>query len=145
MADALQQLVDDARAAFSAAACSIATLADTDDALIYRVASGEGSERVVGMRLPLTTGLASYVVTSGQALAVKDVAEDPRFARDQAESTGYVPGAMLLAPILIGGEPRGVLSFLDPQAAAGDQIRVPARKSTPKDPIAVTIASASTA
>ena len=43
-------------------------------------------------------GLAGYVAVSGQALAIDEPASDPRFARDVAERTGYVPQTLLLVP-----------------------------------------------
>jgi GAF domain-containing protein len=52
---------------------------------------------------------------SGQPIAVSDVQADPRFARDVAESTAYVPRAILAAPLMGGsGDVLGVLSVLDP-------------------------------
>lgn len=103
-----------ARRAFRAAACSVAELHETDDVLVYRTADGEGAEQVRGMRLPLGSGLASYVASSGQALAVDQVRTDPRFAAEVADATGYVPQALLVVPINAStGEVLGVLSLLD--------------------------------
>jgi hypothetical protein len=43
------------------------------------------------------------------------VQADPRFARDVAESTAYIPRAILAAPLMGGdGDVLGVLSVLDP-------------------------------
>ena len=66
------------------------------------------------MRLPLGSGIASYVASSGQALAVDKVRADPRFAADVADATGYVPQALLVVPVTASsGEVLGVLSLLD--------------------------------
>ena len=64
-------------------------------------------------RFPSTTGLAGWVVMSGQPLLVDDVSESPQFARDAAESTGYVPTSIMAAPLISNGECIGVLSVLD--------------------------------
>ena len=50
---------------------------------------------------------------SGQPLLVDDVSESPQFARDAAESTGYVPNSIMAAPLIRNGECIGVLSVLD--------------------------------
>ena len=88
-----------ARRVFRAAACSVAELDADAGSLVYRVADGEGAERITGTRLPLDRGVASYVATSGQALAVDQVHQDPRFATDVAAATGYVPQALLVVPV----------------------------------------------
>jgi hypothetical protein len=59
---------------------------------------------------------------SGQPIAVRDVQSDPRFARDVAESTNYVPNAIYAAPILDAeGEVLGVASVLDPVVDEGSE------------------------
>jgi GAF domain-containing protein len=46
------------------------------------------------------------------------VGKDPRFARDVAESTGYVPQGMMAVPLLHDEQALGVLEVLDrPQQA----------------------------
>jgi len=108
-----------ARRVFRAAACSVAELREDEGQLVYRMADGEGAEEVRGMRLPLGSGVASYVASSGQALAVDKVRTDPRFAADIADATGYVPQALLVVPITAStGDVLGVLSLLDVDSEA---------------------------
>jgi GAF domain-containing protein len=103
---------------FGAAAASVAlvgTEADPDAAVLRYVAShGAGERRIVGVTVPVTRGIAGWVVTSGSPVAVTDVQRDQRFARDVAEATGYVPTTILAAPVLGDEEPLGVISVLDP-------------------------------
>jgi GAF domain-containing protein len=44
---------------------------------------------------------------------LEDVENDPRFARDVAEDTGYVPKGLMAAPLLHEEGALGVLSVLD--------------------------------
>ena len=44
-------------------------------------------------------GIAGYVFSTGQPLAIADVAADPRFERATAERTGYVPRSLLAVPL----------------------------------------------
>jgi GAF domain-containing protein len=53
------------------------------------------------------------VLASGQPLVVDDVRRDPRFATDVASRTGYVPRALMAAPLLAEDRVLGVLSVLD--------------------------------
>jgi hypothetical protein len=52
-------------------------------------------------------------VQSGEALAVPDCRNDPRFQAQIAAGTGYVPYTMLVLPLLSAGRPVGALSVLD--------------------------------
>ncbi len=112
-----------ARVALGAESASVARL--DGDALLYEAADGTGADAVVGLRLPLTRGIASYVARSGQSLVVEQVDRDPRFARDIAERVGYVPTSMLVTPIVDArGDVLGVLSVLDRTREGGDVLAV---------------------
>jgi GAF domain-containing protein len=50
---------------------------------------------------------------------VEELADDPRFAREAAESTGFVPKGLMAVPLLHEDRSLGVLEVLDrPQKAA---------------------------
>jgi GAF domain-containing protein len=107
------------RRVFGAAACSLAVLEPDEEHLLFRAADGAGAEEVVGLRLPVSRGIAGWVVSSGQPIAVHDVRADPRFAVDVAESTGYVPQSILAAPMTASGEAIGVVEVLDRRPVDG--------------------------
>jgi GAF domain-containing protein len=105
-----------ARLVFGAAACSVAVIDEDTDELVYTAATGAGAHEIVGTRLPIGRGLGGWVAQSGQAVAVSDLHADPRFAQDVAESTGYVPNALMAVPIESGDRVLGVLTVLDRDA-----------------------------
>ncbi len=109
----LRSLTETARQLFGAAACSLALLSEDESELVYTVAAGEGAADVTGMRIPASQGIAGWVVQSGQPIAISDVSSDPRFSRQAAEQTGYVPQAILAVPVEIRGRMLGVISLLD--------------------------------
>jgi GAF domain-containing protein len=109
----LEATAESARRAFGAAACSIALFDEGTDELVFAAVAGEGAGTIVGDRFPADTGIAGWVLTSQQPLAVDEVGSDPRFAADVAERTGYVPKTVMAAPLLRGGRGLGVLSLLD--------------------------------
>jgi GAF domain-containing protein len=111
--DAPRSITAVAQQYFGAAACSIAALDDEAEELVYIASSGAGAEAVVGIRLPVGRGIAGWVAQSGQPIAVSDLSRDVRFARDVAESTSYVPTAILAVPIETDDELIGVFSVLD--------------------------------
>jgi len=112
----LRSLTETARQLFGAAACSLALLSDDDSELVYTTAAGQGADDITGMRMPSSRGLAGMVVRTGQPVAISDVANDPRFARDVADQTGYVPQAILAVPVVSPARVLGVLSVLDRDA-----------------------------
>lgn len=109
----LRTTVQAAAHIFGAAAASIALVDELAGELEFRVAFGAGSESVVGMRIPLDQGIAGYVANTGQPIAISNVQNDPRFARDAAERTGYVPRSILAMPLMVEDRVIGVMEVLD--------------------------------
>ena len=80
--------------------------------------------RPISMIVPFPAGGATDTVARflgekmrailGQPLIIENVAEDPRFARDVAESTKYVPTTLMATPVICDEEAIGVLEVLDP-------------------------------
>ena len=112
--DDFQAVVSEVRGRLDAAACSCAVVS-ADGGLRYVAADGAGATEIVGVELPVGRGLAGWAAMSGQSIAVRDARSDPRFAADVAESTGYVPETVMVAPFFDdAGDVRGVLTVLDP-------------------------------
>jgi GAF domain-containing protein len=109
----LQAIVDTARVIFGAAASSVFLHDEERRELVFEAVSGAGSDELVGRRFPAGTGIAGSVLATGQPLLVEDVEQDPRFAKDAAEATGYVPKGIMAVPLVAGGRALGVLSVLD--------------------------------
>jgi GAF domain-containing protein len=112
----LRSLTETARRLFGAAACSLALLNEDDSELLYTVAAGEGADDVTGMRISSEQGIAGWVVQSGQPIAISDLSRDPRFSREVAEQTGYVPQSILAVPVETPQRTLGVISLLDRDA-----------------------------
>ena len=115
----LQSVVEVARAIFRAQASSIFLLDEETDELVFEAVAGEGADTLRGRRFPSSTGVAGWVLVARQPLVIENVGEDPRFAREAAESTGYVPKGLMAVPLLHEERALGVLEVLDrPQEAA---------------------------
>ena len=109
----LRSIVEVARSIFGARASSIFLLDETTDELVFEAVAGEGEETLVGQRFPSGTGVAGWVLVTRQPIVIEDVGDDPRFARDVAQSTGYVPRGLMAVPLLHGESALGVLEVLD--------------------------------
>ncbi len=109
----LQSVVEVARAIFGAKASSVFLLDERTDELVFEAVAGEGAETLIGQRFPSSKGVAGWVLVTRQPLIIEDVTEDPRFAKEVAESTGYVPKGLMAVPLLHEERVLGVLEVLD--------------------------------
>jgi GAF domain-containing protein len=109
----LQSIVEVARSIFGAKASSIFLHDEEADELVFEAVAGEGADELVGKRFPSSTGIAGWVLVTRQPLVIEDVKQDPRFGRDVAESTGYVPKGLMAVPLLYEERSLGVLEVLD--------------------------------
>lgn len=108
----LNSVVQTARAIFAARSSSVFLLDEASDELVFEAVAGEGPD-LVGRRFPSSTGIAGWVLVTRQPLVIEDVSQDPRFARDFAEATGYVPKGLMAVPLLHEERALGVLEVLD--------------------------------
>jgi GAF domain-containing protein len=119
----LRSIVEATVALFDAEAASIALHDAATDRLIFRVAAGEHGQGVVGLSIAPHEGVAGYVFSTGQPIAIADVAADPRFGSTTAEQTGYVPRSLLAVPLLDDENSLGVLEILDRRSSEGFGLR----------------------
>jgi GAF domain-containing protein len=109
----LRSIVEATVMLFQAHAASIALYDASTNRLVFRVAAGEQGAGVLGLSIPTDQGLAGYVFSTGQAIAISDVANDARFGRAFAERTGYVPTSIVAVPLVDEEGTIGVLQVLD--------------------------------
>ena len=87
------------------------------------VAAGAQGQGVVGVSIAPHEGVAGYVFSTGQPIAIVDVAADPRFGASTAQQTGYVPRSILAVPLLDVEDSLGVLEILDRRSGEGFALR----------------------
>ena len=109
----LRSIVEATVALFEAEAASIALYDPAADRLVFEVAAGEQGQGVIGVAIAPDQGIAGYVYTTGQALALSDVERDPRFGRAVAEQTAYLPRSIVAVPLIDEQGMIGVLEVLD--------------------------------
>ncbi len=119
----LQSIVDATVTLFDAEASSIALFEREPDRLEFRVAAGPQGQGAIGLSVAPTHGIVGYAFSSGQALALSDVATDPRFDRATAERTGYVPRSIAAVPLTDGQRTVGVLQVLDKRGSPTFSLR----------------------
>ena len=111
--DPLEPLVQTAAMVTSARAASLLVRPPEADYLVFRVATGPKAAEVRQFTVPLGRGIVGLVAETGQPMAVSNVADDPRFFRDIAQSVQYIPESILCVPLRRGDSVIGVLELLD--------------------------------
>ena len=111
--EALERVVETAASVLDAQAASLFLVDEESEELVFQVALGQKAAEVRHFRLPLGRGLAGYVAATGQPLAVANVEQDPRFARDIGQAIDYIPRTLLCVPLFLGNRVVGVLELLD--------------------------------
>jgi len=119
----LKSIVEAAARIFGAAAASILLVNEEEEALEFKVSTGEADHDLVGTKFPYDKGIAGYVFMTGQPIATSNVREDKRFNQDFAKSTGYVPNSILATPLILTDDRIiGVMEVLDKIDAASFNI-----------------------
>ncbi len=77
------------------------------------VAIGQVADRLMKMRLPPGKGIAGFVFTTGQPMAVADVAREETFYAEVDRATGYSTQTILATPLRAGDETVGVLEIVN--------------------------------
>lgn len=121
--DELRQIVRVAASVLDAEAAALFLVDEEHDELRFEVALGGRSEEVENLSLPLGEGLAGYVASTGQPLAVSNVEKDARFAAAFAQKVAYVPKNILCVPMVLGDRTIGVLEMLDKRGGAPFGVR----------------------
>jgi GAF domain-containing protein len=119
----LRSIVCTAQAIFAASASSILILDRDTDELVLEAVARENEQSLVGHRFPASAGIAGWVAAAGEPLVVDDLTTSTLFARDVAEATGYVPSALMAAPITHEEEVLGVLEVMDYATPGGTPLQ----------------------
>jgi signal transduction histidine kinase len=95
-------------------ACSIALVDRDTNELVFRMASGGGSESVIGERVPWGKGIVGAAAQSGRPITVSDVARDDRFFEEiDRRQAGFTTHSILAVPMISRGQVVGVVEGLN--------------------------------
>ncbi len=86
---------------------------EATDELFFEVATGEKGEAVKEVRLKRGEGIAGRVLQTGEPMLVPDAAKEPHHAKAVDAQTGFVTRNLIAVPLLLDGQPKGVLEVLN--------------------------------
>jgi signal transduction protein with GAF and PtsI domain len=81
--------------------------------LYFLLATGKVADKLKGMKVPSGKGIAGFVFSSGQPIAVSDVEQEPTFYEEIDKITGYKTQTILAVPLYHGDDIIGVLEFVN--------------------------------
>lgn len=81
--------------------------------LRFLAAIGKVAEHLINLRVPAGKGIAGFVLSSGQPMAVSDVGEESTFYSEVDKTTGYSTQMILATPLSHNGEIIGVLEYIN--------------------------------
>lgn len=87
---------------------------DGDDGdLRFLSAIGEVADQLINLKVPAGKGIAGFVMSSGQPMAVSDAGDDQTFYAEVDKQTGYSTQIILATPLRYNGEIIGVLEYIN--------------------------------
>lgn len=81
--------------------------------LRFLCAIGKVAEQLIDLKIPAGKGIAGFVMSSGQPMAVSDVGEESSFYSEVDKTTGYSTQMVLATPLSHNGEVIGVLEYIN--------------------------------
>lgn len=109
----IKNLLTVAANSFNCDEASIIVRDGDDGSLKFLYAIGEVAQKVMHVGIPPGKGIAGFVFESGQPMAVGDVSHESSFYRDVDTATGYSTQTLLATPLLVDGQPIGVMEFVN--------------------------------
>jgi len=109
----LEIIIDSARNLLKAEASSLLLLDETTNELYFASATGEVSERLKNLTVPLDKGIAGACVREGKPKLVDDTTKDRDFYPQIDKKTGFVTRSIIAAPLILANKTIGVIEVLN--------------------------------
>ncbi len=110
----MQSLLTQMNDLLNAEAISIALVDKKSNELVYRVAEGMGSDKIIGLRLPSNQGVSGWVMEHREPVLVAETSRDPRFNTSGDRLTGHTTNAMICAPMVFKSDVLGTIQAINP-------------------------------
>jgi GAF domain-containing protein len=109
----IRRFLELSAADINSAEASVLVRDGADGDLRFLVAIGEVAEQLLNMRIPAGRGIAGFVISSGQPMAVADVGEEQTFYAEVDKKTGFSTQSILATPLRHQDEVIGVLEYIN--------------------------------
>ncbi len=115
----LELVISQVKSLLGVEAASVLLRDSFSDELVF--AATTGSAGLVGARMPITAGIAGWVMAEGRPALVADTQSDPRFYNRIDASTGLTTRSLLAVPLMHKGTSLGVVEAVNRRSGTFDQ------------------------
>jgi PAS domain S-box-containing protein len=116
----LDLIIAEIRSLVDAEAASVLLYDPTSDELEFAASAGPAATELVGTRLPITAGIAGWVMREKQSVLVSDVRGDSRFYGRIDAKTGLTTHSLLAVPLMFKGVASGVIEAMNKASGTFD-------------------------
>lgn len=109
----LNIIMESTKTLLKAEASSLLLLDETTNELYFASATGDVSERLKNLTVPLDKGIAGACVRTGKVKVVQDTLSDKEFYPQIDKQTGFATKSIIAAPLNISGKAIGVIEVLN--------------------------------
>jgi signal transduction protein with GAF and PtsI domain len=109
----IRGLLESSAAAIGSADASVLIRDDENGDLRFLTAIGSVAEQLSDIRIPAGKGIAGFVFSSGQPMAVADAGEEQSFYAEVDKTTGFSTQMLLATPLRFDGDVIGVLEYVN--------------------------------
>ena len=111
--DSITELLSVSAASMDSEEASVLVRDGREGDLRFLTAIGKVADQLVGITVPAGKGIAGFVLSSGQPMAITDVGEDSAFYAEIDRHTGFSTQTILATPLRYNGEVVGVLEYVN--------------------------------
>jgi len=109
----IENLLRISAAEMNSAEASVIIRDGSEGDLRFLSAIGKVADHLKTLKIPAGKGIAGFVFSSGQPMALTDVGEEDTFYAEVDKQTGYTTQTILAAPLHYNGEVIGVLEYVN--------------------------------
>ena len=111
--DSITELLKVSAASMDSDEASVLVRDGREGDLRFLTAIGKVADQLIGITIPAGKGIAGFVLSSGQPMAITDVGEDSAFYAEIDRHTGFSTQTILATPLRYNGEVVGVLEYVN--------------------------------
>jgi signal transduction protein with GAF and PtsI domain len=111
--DSIRNLLETSATVIGSGEASVLVRDGTEGDLKFLTAIGEVADQLLEMKIPAGKGIAGFVLSSGQPMAVADAVGETTFYAEVDKRTGYSTQTILATPLRYDGDVIGVLEYVN--------------------------------
>ena len=109
----LKLVIGEVRGLLDTEGASVLLRDPASDDLVFAAVAGAGSDELVGTRMPLTRGIAGWVMQNRLPVLVEDAQSDSRFYPGVDQKTGLITRSVIAVPLRFRGAVWGVVEAIN--------------------------------